>query len=83
MVAMGLHSPLYPSPASTSHLAAAPGDVFFFVFLGPHLWHMEVPMPGVKSELQLPPYATATADGDLSCICNLHSWQQLMAMLDP
>ena len=24
---------------------------FFFVFLGPHLWHMEVPRPGVQSEL--------------------------------
>ena len=26
---------------------------FFFVFLGPHLWHMEVPRLGVESELQL------------------------------
>ena len=32
-----------------------------FFFLGPHLWHMEVPRLGVKSELQLPAYATATA----------------------
>ena len=24
---------------------------FFFFFLGPHLWHMEVPRLGVKSEL--------------------------------
>ena len=40
--------------------------VFFFffsflVFLGPHLWHMGVPRLGVKSELQLLAYTTATA----------------------
>ena len=33
---------------------------FSFVFLGLHLWHMEVPRLGVKLELQLPAYATAT-----------------------
>ena len=51
---------------------------FFLVFLGPHLQHMEVPRPGVKSELQLLVYTTATATGDLSCICNPHhsSWQR-------
>ena len=32
----------------------------FFDFLGPHLWHMKVPRLGVKFELQLPAYATAT-----------------------
>ena len=31
-----------------------------------HLWHMEVPRLGVKSELQLPAYTTATAMRDLS-----------------
>ena len=31
-----------------------------FLFLGPHLWHMEVPGLGVKSELQLLAYAIAT-----------------------
>ena len=38
--------------------------IFVFVFLGPHLWHMEVPRLGVKSELELPAYTsdpTATA----------------------
>ena len=25
--------------------------LFFFPFLGPLLWHMEVPRPGVESEL--------------------------------
>ena len=27
---------------------------FFFCFLGPHLWHMEIPKRGVESELQFP-----------------------------
>ena len=31
---------------------------FCFCFLGLHLWHMEVPRLGVKSELQLPAYTT-------------------------
>ena len=30
----------------------------FFRFPGLHLWHMEVPRPVVKSEPQLPAYAT-------------------------
>ena len=38
---------------------------------------MEVPRLGVKSELQLPAYTTATVTPDLSPICNLHYilWQ--------
>ena len=38
---------------------------------------MEVPGPGVESELQLPAYPIATATEDLSRICKLyHSlWQ--------
>ena len=38
---------------------------------------MEVPRLGVKSEMQLPAYITATAKRDLSCVCDLHhsSWQ--------
>ena len=48
---------------------------FFFNFLGPHLRHMEVPRLGVKLELQLLAYVTATPDP--SHICDLHqsSWQ--------
>ena len=38
--------------------------------------HMEVPMLGIKWELQLPAYTTATAMQDPSSICNLHSLQQ-------
>ena len=50
----------------------------FFLFLGPHLWHMELPRLGVEPELQLPTYPTATATQDPSHICDLHnsSWQR-------
>ena len=50
---------------------------FFFVFLGPHLQHMEAPRLGDKSELQLPAQTTATATPDPSCIFDLQqsSWQ--------
>ena len=51
--------------------------LFCFCFLGPCPWHMEVPRLGVKSELQLEAYTTATATQDPSCICNLyHSSRQ-------
>ena len=51
---------------------------FFFsvCFLGPHLWHMEVPRLEVESELQLLAYATATATPDLSRNCDLHHSSQ-------
>ena len=50
---------------------------YLFVFLGPHLRNMEVPRPGVQSQLQLPAYARATATPDPSHILDLHhsSWQ--------
>ena len=35
--------------------------IIIIVFLGPHLWHMEIPRLGVESELQLPAYTTETA----------------------
>ena len=49
-----------------------------FVFLGPHLWHMEVPRLGVKWELQLLAYTTATATQDPNQVCDLpHGpWQR-------
>ena len=49
----------------------------FACFLGPHLWHLEVPRLEVTLELQLPVYTTATAMPDPSRICDLHqsSWQ--------
>ena len=45
---------------------------FFFIFLGPHPWHMEVLRLGVESELLA--YTTATARLDPICVCN--SWQR-------
>ena len=53
-----------------------PGHLFFiFTFL--LFRHMEVPRLGIKLELQLLAYATATATPDLNCVCDLHhsSWQ--------
>ena len=47
-------------------------DLFYFAFLGPHPQHMEVPWLGVKLELQLLAYSTATAMQDPSHIYNLH-----------
>ena len=41
----------------------------FFFFLGPYLWHKEVPRLR-----ELPAYAIATAKPDLSHICNLPLW---------
>ena len=48
----------------------------FFVFLGPHPQHLEVPRLGIKSKPQLPAYTTATAMLDLSCVYNPHSRQR-------
>ena len=57
---------------------------FFFLFLlGPHLRHMEVPTLGVKSELWLPVYTTATAMWDLSHICDPHRSSQQSQTLNP
>ena len=68
-----------PSPEAGRHSAAAQiPSCFCFCFLGPHLWHMEVPRLGVESELQLPAYATATATGDPS-----YTTPQLTAVPDP
>ena len=47
-------------------------NINFSSFLGPHQRHMKVPGVGVESELQLLAYATATAMGDWSCVCDLH-----------
>ena len=53
----------------------------FFFFLQLQLWHKDVPGLGVKLELQLPAYTTATAPLDPSHICDLHcSWQQCLIL---
>ena len=49
---------------------------FVFVFLGPHLRHMEVSRLGVELELQLLAYTTATATLDPSHVCDLHHSSQ-------
>ena len=56
---------------------------FIFCFLGLHPWHMEVPRLGVKSELQLPAYATATATLDPSHFYDLHHGSQQRRILNP
>ena len=57
--------------------------LFLSFFLGLHLWHMEVPRPGVELELQPSAYTTATAKQDLSRICNLHHSAQQRWILNP
>ena len=56
---------------------------FIFFFLGPYLWHKQVPRPEAELELQLPAYTPATAMPDPSHICNLHCilWQPWMLYL--
>ena len=44
---------------------------------------MEVPRLGVKSELQLLVYTTATARCDLSCVCDLHHSSRQHQVLNP
>jgi len=52
-------------------------------FLGPNLWHMEVPRWGVKSEPQPLAYATATATQDSSQVCDLYHSSQQHRILNP
>ena len=54
-----------------------------FVFLGSHLWHMEVPRLGVQFKLLLPAYAKATATPDPSQVCNLPHSSQQRQILNP
>ena len=54
-----------------------------FCFLGPHLWHMEVPRLGVELEPQLPAYFTATATPDPSLICDLHHSSRQCQIINP
>ena len=57
--------------------------LFWFWFLGLRLQHMEVPRLGVKSELQLLAYTTATAIWDLSHVCDLHHSSQQCQIHNP
>ena len=51
--------------------------LFIYFLLRPQPLYMEVPRPGVESELHLPAYTTATTSRDPSHDCDLHhsSWQ--------
>ena len=58
--------------------------IFIYLFiLWPHVPHMEVPRPGVESELQLLAYATAMATWYLSLICDLCCSLQQCQILSP
>ena len=82
--------PSFPSflPSSCHLLSFSPFS-FFLPFclsvclFGLHLWHKEVPRLGIRLELQLLAYTTATATPDPIHVCNLHhssrphsSWHQ-------
>ena len=74
--AVPLCLPPTPCPGSWAQ------QVLFF-FLGPHPQHMEIPGPGVESELQLLAYTTATATWDVSHIHDLHHSSQQHWILKP
>ena len=57
--------------------------LFYYFFLGPHPWHMEVPRLEVESELQLLAYTTAMATQDPSCVCDLYHSSQQCQILNP
>ena len=57
--------------------------IYLFLFLGLHLWHMEVPRLGVESEVQLPAYTTATTTQDQSHFCNLGQSSRQHRILNP
>ena len=58
-------------------------NLYIFCLLGPHPRHMEIPRLGIKSNLQLPAYARATAMRDLSCVCDLHHGSRQSRILNP
>ena len=66
-----------------SLVAGITNFLFFFVFLGLHPWHMEVPRLGIESELEPSAYTTATSTPDLSHICDLHQSARQPQMPDP
>ena len=57
--------------------------LFHFFFLGPDLWHMEVPRLGAESELQVPAYTTATVTVDQSQMCDLCFTLWQLGILNP
>ena len=57
---------------STIYLFISTIYLFIYLFLGPHLRHIEVPGLGAESELDLLAYTTATAMWDPSRVCKLY-----------
>ena len=57
--------------------------LFLCVWQVLHMWHMEVPRAGVKSEVHLLAYATATATRGASCVLDLHHSLKLRPILNP
>ena len=55
-------TPMLSSYIFTSVISSSWADplICFICFLGSHVWHMQVPRIGVKLELQLLAFATAT-----------------------
>ena len=70
---------MYLSQYTCFYFTMAQYFFFFFVILGSHPQHMEVPRLGVKSKLQLQAHTSATATHYPSHICDIHhSSQQLL-----
>ena len=57
--------------------------LFYFLFLGPRVWHMEVSRLVVEPELQLPAYTTAIAMLHPNHVCDLHCSLQQCQILNP
>ena len=45
--------PPYAASAALERQKKDQKFIYLFIYLCPHLWHMEVPEPGIESELQL------------------------------
>ena len=80
---MPLFSSAHPSVHPSIQHSSSSMVLFCFFLLGPHPRHMHVPRLGVESELQLPPYSTATATQDPSRIWDLHCSLQQCQILNP
>ena len=85
-----LYTPFSPPSSLGFHIQHIPTFILLLLlfysislFLGPHLWHVEVPRLGVESEMQLPAYATATARPDQRCVCDLHHSLLQCQILNP
>ena len=75
--------PNHSYPTNKSHISQGPHKIpqitmctrgiFFFFFLLPHLWHMEVPVLGIRSELQL--HSNARSELHLRLILNLQKYR--------